>query len=88
MKDIEDHVVMRWAPQWKQLAIQLNINQCLINIIQHDHGKDCIECCTRMLGMWLEQSTHDIATWDTLIEATENVPIDLTGLCKNVTMIL
>ena len=79
MKDIENHVVMRWAPQWKQLAIQLNIDQCLINIIQHDHGKDCVECCSRMLSMWLEQNTHDNATWETLIEATDN----LIGLCKS-----
>ena len=83
MKDIENHVVMRWAPQWKQLAIQLNFDQCLINIIQHDHGKDCVECCSKMLGMWLEQNTHDNVTWDILIEATNNLPIDLTGLCNS-----
>lgn len=87
MKDIENHVVMRWAPQWKQLAIQLNFDQYLINIIQHDHGKDCRECCSRILDMWLEQSTHDNATWDTLIEATNNLPIDLTGICKSFTII-
>ena len=85
MKDIENHVVINWAPQWQQLAIELNFDQCLINIIQCDHGKDCIECCSKMLNMWLEQNTSDSATWETLIKATDNVPIDLSGMCMSYT---
>ena len=80
MKDIDDYVINRYAPQWKQLGRQLNIDQNLINILQHDHGNDCVECCTRMLEAWLEQNTYDDATWQILICAIDNLPIDLTGM--------
>ena len=79
MRDINDHVVTRWAPQWIQLAKQLNINQEYINIIQHDHGNDCEGCCSRMLEAWLDRNTHDIATWEILINAIDQLPIYLTG---------
>ena len=80
MKDIDDYVVNRYAPQWKQLGRQLNIDQNLINILQHDHGNDCVECCTRMLEAWLEQNIYDDVTWEILIYVIDNLPIDLTGM--------
>ena len=80
MKDINDFVVTKWAPQWKQLGRQLKINQDSINVIQQDCGNDCIECCTRMLETWLEQNVYDDATWEILICAIDNLPIDLTGV--------
>ena len=80
MKDINDHVVTKWAPQWKQLGRLLNIDEDLINIIQHDHSKSCEECCTRMFEAWLEQKTLEDVTWETLIKAINNLPIDLTSV--------
>ena len=62
LKDINDYVVNKWSSQWKQLGRQLNIDQNFINILQHDHGSDCVECCTRMLEAWLEQNKLDSAT--------------------------
>ena len=82
MKDIENYVVTRCAPQWKWLGRQLNMDKHLINIIQHDHGKDCVECCSRMLEAWLEQNTCDNATWEILLNAVHNLQIDLTSLSK------
>ena len=73
-------MVITWAPQWKQLGRQLNIDQNLINILQHNHNGDCEECCTRMLEAWLEQSKTD-TTWKRLISAIDNLRIDLTGVC-------
>ena len=81
MKDINDQVVTRYAPQWKQLGRQLNVDQNLINILQHDHGSDCVECCTRVLEVWLDQNRLDNATWEILFCAIDNLPIDLTGMC-------
>ena len=82
MKDIENHVVTEWAPQWKQLGMLLNIDQSLINIIQHDHGNDCVQCCSSMLVAWLEQNTYDNATWEILIKAIDNLlSINFTGMC-------
>ena len=82
MKDIENLVVTKWAPQWKRLGRELNVDQSVINIIQHDHGNDCVECCSMMLQAWLEQNIHNTTTWETLIKAIDNLPIDLhlTGM--------
>ena len=52
-----------YAPQWIQLGKQLGIGQYLLNIIQHDHGRDCVECCSRMLDTWLQENTHDNLIW-------------------------
>ena len=84
MKDINDYVVTKWASRWKQLGRQLSIDQNFISILQHDHGNDCVECCSRMLEAWLEQNIHDNATWEILIYAIDNLPIDLTGTCSKV----
>ena len=87
MKDINDYVVTRYAPRWKQLGNQLNIDQDSINVIQHDCGNNCIECCTKMLEAWLEQNTYDGATWEILMYAIDNLPIDLTGVCSYISKI-
>ena len=81
MKDINDYVVTKWAPQWKQLSRQLSVDQNMMSILEHNHGNDCVECCTRILEAWLEQSIFNNATWEALICAIDNLPIDLTGVC-------
>ena len=82
MKDLENHVTTGYDPHWIQLGKQLNIDQCLLNIIQHDHGRDCVECCSRMLDTWLQENTHNNATWDILINAIDRLPNDLHDLSK------
>ena len=79
LKDLEDHVVIEWAPQWKQFGRQLNVDQHLLSIIQHDCGNNCVDCCSRMLEAWLEQNTHDNATWEVLINTLDKLPIILPG---------
>ena len=82
VKDIEDYVVIRVAPQWKQLGRQLKIDHHLLNIIQHDHGSDCVECCSRMLDEWLQNNTHDNTTWELLLNAIDTLYNDKTGITK------
>ena len=69
----------KWAPLWKQLGRELDVDQHVLNIIQHDCGNNCVDCCSRMLEAWLEQNTHDNATWEVLINAVDKLPIDLIG---------
>ncbi|XP_065898548.1 uncharacterized protein [Dysidea avara] len=80
LKDIDNHVVPRWAPQWRQLGRQLNIADHLMNIIGHDHHNDCETCCSKMLSNWLEQNTSNNVNWDILIDALGKFPDDLTGV--------
>ena len=79
MKDINDFVVINWAPQWKQLGRLLKIDQNSINILEHNYGSDCVKCCTRMLEAWQEENIVENTTWEILICAINNLPIDLRG---------
>jgi len=83
LKDIENLVVVRWAPQWRQLGRQLNIEEHQMNIIEHDHPKNCVECCSRMLSDWLEQNTCKDTTWEVLINAIDKLPKEVTGVCHS-----
>ena len=86
MKDIENHVVVRWAPQWRQLGRQLNIEEHQMNIIEHDHPNNCEECCSKMLSDWLEQNTYNDTTWEVLIRAIDKLPEEMAGMnctCKH-----
>ena len=89
MKDINDFVVINWAPQWKQLGRLLKIDQNSINILEHNHGNDCVKCCTRMLEAWQEENIVENTTWEILICAINNLPIDLRGAyIANITAIV
>ena len=76
MRDIENLVVTKWAPQWKKLGRQLNIDHHLLAIIQHDHSINCVECCSRMLDEWLQQNTSDNTTWEILLNAIDMISND------------
>ena len=78
MMDINNHVVVRWATKWKQLGSQLNIEQQLIKIIDHNHHGDCERCCREMLSRWLEEKAHP--TWEMLISALDKISLTTTGL--------
>jgi len=80
LKDIDNHVVPRWAPQWKQLGRQLNIADHLLNIIDHNYHNDCEECCSKMLSNWLDENESSSITWDAIYNALVNLPEDFTGL--------
>ena len=74
MKDLEEHVVTRFATQWRQLGYLLNIDQNSLDILQHDYPNDCKECCSRMLDDWLQENTKEITTWEILINAIDILP--------------
>jgi len=80
LKDIDNHVVPRWAPQWRQLGRQLSIADHHLNIVEHDHPNDCEACCSKMLSNWLDENESSNVTWDVLLYALDNLPKDFTGL--------
>ena len=79
MKDIDNHVVEKWASKWKELGSRLNMGENLIENIEYDYPIDCERCCRIMLCKWLEETAHP--TWDTLIRALGEVSDNTTGLC-------
>ena len=83
MKDLEEHVVTRFATQWRQLGYLLNIDQNLLDILQCNYPNDCEECCSRMLDAWLQQNTKENTTWETLIDAIDKLPTGMKVLLIN-----
>ena len=69
IKDIFDHVVTKWASKWRELGTQLNIDQYLMDIIEHDIPNDCKGCCLRMFHEWLDVS--HVASWEDIIIAVD-----------------
>ena len=62
-------MVPKWAPKWKQLGTQLNIQQHLMDIIEHDHPNDCETCCSEMFSEWLDN--NPAASWGGVITAVD-----------------
>jgi len=71
IKDIHNHLIPKWAPRWKELGIQLGIDQHLINIIEYDHRNDCKSCCIEMFTKWLD--SNPTASWEDIITAVDNL---------------
>ena len=69
--DINNHVVPMWAPKWRQLGTELNIQEHLMNIIEHDHPDDCETCCSKMFTEWLDNSPA--ACWEDVTTAVDNL---------------
>ena len=78
MKDIDNHVIEKWASKWKELGSQLNMGEHVIRNIEYDHPNDCKRCCRMMLSDWLEETAHP--TWGLLINALDKVSDNATGL--------
>ena len=71
MKDLENHVVPKWASKWRKLGVQLDIDNHLMDNIDHDYPKDCEMCCSKMLAEWLNKNTG--ACWEDLIIAVDRL---------------
>ena len=67
MKDINNYVVIKCAVNWKQLGENLNLNKDLLNIIEKDNPNCCEDCCSKMLGDWLDSNVN--ASWKILLDA-------------------
>ena len=71
IKDISTHVVPYWAPQWRQLGVQLGIADHKLDIIQCNYPLDCTERCFHMLSGWLKENAK--AKWIDLINAVDAI---------------
>ena len=78
MKDIDNHVVEKWASKWKELGCKLNVGEHLIKNIEYDYPNDCEMCCRIMLSKWLDETAHP--TWGILKRALDEVSDNATGL--------
>jgi len=70
-KDLENYVVIKYATIWKQLGINLNINEDLLNLIEKDNPSSCENCCSKMLSNWLDLTPE--ASWGMLLDAVDKL---------------
>ena len=72
-----------YAAKWRVIGSLLGLNGSVLEIIEHDHGRSAINCCSEMWGTWLDKDTS--ATWNdvltvlehkTVIQATIIAPTD------------
>ena len=77
LKDIENSVVIKCAPNWKQLGRDLNISEDLLNIIEKNYPR-CEDCCSQMLNDWLDSETD--ASWGILLTAVDKAQSTLNTL--------
>ena len=54
----------------------LGLSKSNLNIIEHDHGRNTISCCSHMWENWLETNTS--ATWEDVLKVREHKAVDLT----------
>ena len=64
---------------WRQLGVQLEIEDHLLRIIEKDHPRDCEECCSKMLQQWLDSNSS--ASWEVLASAV-NAMVDDAAASK------
>ena len=73
MKDLNRYVIKRYASDWKDIGIELELSLHLLKNIVKDNPQDCVACFQETLEKWLELKTGDDATWKTLELALTNV---------------
>ena len=71
LRDINNNVVPKWASKWRQLGTQLNIDQHLMDNIEHDHSNDCESCCSEVITEWLD--INPAASWEDIIAAVDSL---------------
>ena len=67
------------APNWKDLGLQLlyNNDTYQLGVIDKDHQRDCLSCCSKLFDIWL--TTRPDACWDDLIHALYAIKLRTAG---------
>ena len=71
LKDLYNHVVVKYAKNWKELGKNLNIDEDLLNITEKDYPHNFENCCSKILSDWLELNPQ--ATWQILLDAVNKL---------------
>jgi len=78
LKDLYRHDVMKYAANWMEIGLELELNSYTLSIIEKDHPQQSEDCFKKTLHQWLK-SSHT-ATWNTLEIALTNVKRRQLGL--------
>ena len=70
MKGLNRYVVHKYASNWKDIALELDLSEPEIAIIEKDN-QECVDCFRKTLQKWLDSATLH-ATWKSLEVAITN----------------
>ena len=78
MKNLNRYVTKKYAADWRDIGIELDLELYTLGIISKDNRHECVPCFQSTLDKWLK-STPD-ATWRMLEVAITNVTREHLGL--------
>ena len=70
LKDLQKYITRRYATKWKELGIQLDLNEETLSVIQANNPLNAVGCCNAMLSGWLQVDTN--ASWQKVFIAIDN----------------
>ena len=70
MKNLNRHVIWKYATSWRDIGIALGLDLNILNIIREDYPQQFVICFRRTLEAWLHTNN---ATWQALEVALTNV---------------
>ena len=73
------------AARWSDVAVQLELPDSEIEIIEHD-SKDCKKAMDKLISHWLNGSARLPVTWRTLLEALQDT--EFTALATDLKTVL
>ena len=79
MIDLENKVIPKICPLWREVGSQLHLETYVLNEIDADcrvHGVR--RCCTRMFEEWLKQDTE--ASWYAVLSACKKVKENVASM--------
>ena len=68
-KDLQRCITPKYATNWKEIGIQLNLNDGDISIIEEDNPRSVKRRCNAMLSKWL--AVDSSASWQKLLAAID-----------------
>ena len=92
MRDLNRYVAKKYAVDWKDIGIELELEFDVLGIIEKDNPQQSVTCFQKTLDNWLKLTPNP--TWKTLEVALTNVsrqqlsldPVD--NLCIGETLVL
>ena len=79
MKDLNRYVTKKYATNWYDIGIELDLELDVLDIIKKDNPQDSISCFQKTLNKWLKLNNQS-ATWKMLEVALTNVDRTNLGL--------
>ena len=79
-KKLQRYVIPNVATKWYELGVELldEKEECNLNIIESNCGKDVKKSCLEMFRLWL--STNPDASWWQIMEALKSPGVDLSSV--------